>query len=124
MAKKSGQAILGFDQVRHFLRKDAPGWILTAADSAEDGRRKVHFLAQALYEKLNVAGALTSAELGMAFGREHVIHAVLVEGRLAESFGIAYTRLIGFRPRPERDWFSGEPQLTEAAIQHVAHKKG
>lgn len=124
MAKKSGLAVTGFDQARGFIRKQAPGWILTAADSAEDGRRKVHFLAKALYDDVNIAGALTSAELGMAFGHRHVIHAVLTEGRLAESFTIAYTRLTGFRLRPEIDWFSGEPQSTKAAIHQATHKKG
>ena len=107
MARKAGAAIVGFDQVRDYLRKDAPGYLIEAADGSEDGRNKVHFLAKALYETPKVAGALTSAELGMAFGRERVIHALLQEGPLSNSFGTAYVRLTGFRAAPERDWFSG-----------------
>ena len=107
MAKKSGVAVLGFDQVRAYIRKQPPGWLLEASDGAEDGRNKVHFLAKAIYEDVKVAGALSSAELGMAFGREHVIHALLEQGSLSDAFAVAYRRLIGFRDAPETGWFSG-----------------
>ena len=107
MAKKSGVAVLGFDQVRAYIRKQPPGWLLEASDGAEDGRNKVHFLAKAIYEDVKVAGALSSAELGMAFGREHVIHALLEQGSLSEAFAVAYRRLTGFRDAPETGWFSG-----------------
>jgi len=79
MAKKSGAVTLGFDQVRAYIRKDEPGWLLEASDGAKDGRNKVHFLAKAIYER----------------------------GSLANAFGIAYGRLIGFREAPETGWFSG-----------------
>ncbi|WP_300381705.1 RNA-binding protein [Henriciella sp.] len=107
MARKAGAAIIGFDQVRDYLRKQPPGYLIEASDGSEDGRNKVHFLAKAMYDMPNTAGALTSAELGMAFGRAHVIHALLQEGALSDSFGRAYQRLTGFRTAPERDWFSG-----------------
>ncbi|MEM5515419.1 RNA-binding protein [Henriciella sp. AS95] len=107
MARKAGAVVLGFDQVRAYLRKDAPGYLLEASDGSEDGRNKVHFLAKAMYDSPKVAGALTSAELGMAFGRERVIHALLQEGSLSDSFETAYRRLTGFRAAPEIDWFSG-----------------
>lgn len=106
MAKRSGDIILGFDQVRAALRKGAPAWLLEASDGAEDGRRKVYALAKALYERVNVAGALTSEELGMAFGRTRVIHGALQAGSLAKAWGHAYGRLAGFRPAPEDHWFS------------------
>ena len=111
MAKKGGLAVLGFDQVRAYIRKDEPGWLLEASDGAEDGRNKVHFLAKAIYEDVKVAGALSSAELGVAFGREHVIHALLEQGSLSDAFSIAYRRLIGFRDAPETGWFSGRQEI-------------
>lgn len=107
MAKKSGLAVLGFDQVRDYIRRQEPGLLLEASDGAEDGRNKVHFLAKAIYEDVKVAGALSSAELGMAFGRQHVIHALLEHGSLADAFSVAYRRLTGFRVAPETGWFSG-----------------
>ncbi|MHA7898491.1 MAG: RNA-binding protein [Henriciella sp.] len=111
MAKKSGVAVLGFDQVRAYIRKTEPGWLIEASDGAEDGRNKVHFLAKAIYEDVKVAGALSSAELGVAFGREHVIHALLEQGSLSDAFSIAYRRLIGFRDAPETGWFSGRQDI-------------
>ncbi|MEL6724993.1 MAG: RNA-binding protein [Pseudomonadota bacterium] len=111
MAKKSGIAVLGFDQVRAYIRKAEPGWLIEARDGAEDGRNKVHFLAKAIYEDVKVAGALSSAELGVAFGRQHVIHALLEQGSLSDAFSIAYRRLIGFRDAPETGWFSGRQEI-------------
>lgn len=105
MAKKSGQVVLGFDQVREGLRKARPGCLLEASDGAEDGRAKVYFLAKALYSELEIAGALSSTEMGMAFGRDRVIHGLVRKGPVAKAFKLAYGRLCGFRKRPERDWF-------------------
>ncbi|MEZ5997774.1 MAG: RNA-binding protein [Hyphomonas sp.] len=108
MAKKAGDVVLGFDQVRDALQKRAPGLLLEAADGAEDGRSKVYFLAKALYSDVTVAGALTSAELGMAFGRDRVIHGLVRKGPFAKALGAAYERLAGFRDRPELDWFKDQ----------------
>jgi predicted RNA-binding protein YlxR (DUF448 family) len=108
MAKKGGDVVLGFDQVRAALEKRPPGLMLEAADGAEDGRSKLYFLAKALYSGVETAGALTSAELGMAFGRERVIHGLVRKGPFAKSLKAAYARLAGFRERPELDWFSDQ----------------
>lgn len=105
LARKSGQVVIGHDQVRAALHKGPPGWLLEASDGSADGRAKVQNLARALYGTVNVAGALASAELGMAFGRPRVIHACLKPGPLAESWAAVYRRLVGFRPAPEDHWF-------------------
>lgn len=110
LARKAGQLVTGFDQVRAGLKKKQPAWLLEAADGSADGRQKVYSLAKALYGDVNVAGALTSVELGMALGREGVVHALLQDGPLAESWTVAYGRLKGFRDPPEDHWFSaGDP---------------
>ena len=124
MAKKSGVAVLGFDQVRDYIRKQEPGLLLEAGDGAEDGRNKVHFLAKAIYEDVDVAGALSSAELGMAFGREHVVHALLEQGSLSEAFTVAYRRLTGFRDAPETGWFSGRHEDLEEGRPNSPRMKG
>lgn len=108
MAKKGGGVVLGFDQVREALQKRVPGLLLEAADGAEDGRTKLYFLAKALYSGVEVAGALSSAELGMAFGRERVIHGLVRKGPFAKALRAAYARLAGFRDRPELDWFQDQ----------------
>ena len=91
--------------VSHRILVKRPGLLLEAADGAEDGRSKVYFLAKALYSNVKMAGALSSEELGVAFGRERVIHGLVRKGPIAEALGVAYRRLAGFRPRPELDWF-------------------
>ncbi len=105
MGKKAGDIVLGFDQVRDALQKKRPGLLLEAADGAEDGRSKVYFLAKALYSNVKMAGALSSEELGVAFGRERVIHGLVRKGPIAKATVLAYQRLAGFRTRPELDWF-------------------
>jgi len=110
LAKKSGKVILGFDQVRASLRKQRPGTLLAASDSADDGRNKVYFLAKALYSNVSLAGGLTSSELGMAFGRDHVIHGLIEGGPFSKKWRADYKRLIGFRPVPDADWIAKREQ--------------
>lgn len=107
LAKKAGALIIGFDQVRSALRSRPPGLLIEASDGAEDGRNKVYFLARALYEDVRVCGALTAAELGMALGRGDVVHAFLETGAFSRKWQADYSRLTGFRPAPERNWYSG-----------------
>ncbi|MEM7005358.1 MAG: RNA-binding protein [Pseudomonadota bacterium] len=107
LAKKAGAVVLGFDQVKSALQKNRPGVLISASDSAKDGRNKLYFLGRSLYDQLNTAGALTSDELGMAFGRSHVVHALLETGAFSRNWAADYIRLIGFRPAPEQDWYSG-----------------
>ncbi|MEL6567418.1 MAG: RNA-binding protein [Pseudomonadota bacterium] len=110
LARKSGRLVTGFDQVRASLKKAKPAWLIEASDGAKDGRTKVYSLAKALYGDVEVAGALSSAELGMALGREGVIHALLQPGPMVNSWTVAYGRLKGFRLSPEDHWFSaGDP---------------
>ena len=105
LARKAGQAIQGHDQVRDALRGAEPAFLLEASDGAEDGRKKVYFLAKAIYSDVKVAGALSAQELGMAFGRDRVIHGLVRRGAIAKNWEIAYRRLTGFRLAPELDWF-------------------
>ncbi len=105
LARKAGLAIQGHDQVRDALRGKPPAFLLEASDGAEDGRNKVYFLAKALYSDVKVAGALSSQELGMAFGRDRVIHGLVRRGAIAKNWEEAYSRLTGFRAAPELGWF-------------------
>lgn len=106
MAKRSGVIILGFDQVRAELERRKPGWLIEASDGSADGRGKLIGLGFALYEKVRVSGALDSSELGMAFGRDHVVHGLLKTGRFADVWALDYRQLSGFRDTPEDAWLS------------------
>ena len=107
LAKRSGALILGYDQVRNELQRRRPGWLLEASDGSEDGRRRTVGLSIALYDKVRVATALTSDELGMALGREHVIHGLLKTGRFTDEWTRDYRRLYEFRRISDDVWYSG-----------------
>jgi len=49
---------------------------------------------------LPLVDVLTAAELGAAFGRDHVVHAVVGPGRLAAALLVEAARLVGFRAPP------------------------
>ncbi len=121
MAKRAGDLILGFEQVREAIRNSRPGCLIAASDASEDQRGKVLGLAKAIYgpdleEDLPepgemagkgdlppVAGCFSGVELGMALGRERVIHACLELGPIAHAWMGELGRLSGFR----RVWLPG-----------------
>ncbi len=98
LARRAGQAVLGFDNVlRELDARTPPSVLVEASDGALDGRRKLTGSARARDLKVEVIEVLTSAELSLALGRENVIHAALKPGRLAERLTFDAGRLGGFR---------------------------
>jgi predicted RNA-binding protein YlxR (DUF448 family) len=49
MARRAGNLVLGFEQVREAIRDARPGCLITATDASEDQRNKVLGLAKAIY---------------------------------------------------------------------------
>jgi len=94
LARRAGQAVMGFAKVQAALAAGKVAVVVAASDGAADGRSKLKALAPGL----PLAERLTSAELAAAFGREHVVHAALSPGGLADAFLADMTRLGGFRP--------------------------
>ncbi|HKD48584.1 MAG TPA: RNA-binding protein [Rhizomicrobium sp.] len=106
LARRASALILGFDNVLRALEGQKPPQLLIeAADGAGDGKRKLYNAAHARGMKPKLIECLTSAELGLALGRENVIHAAVQPGGLAERLFIDAERLQGFRARfgSERD---------------------
>jgi predicted RNA-binding protein YlxR (DUF448 family) len=104
LARRSGALVLGFDNVLRELEGPRPPKVLIEAfDGAADGKRKLYAAAHRLELACAVVETLTSAELGLALGRENVIHAAVQPGGLAERLTFDAERLSGFRPRNERD---------------------
>jgi ribosomal protein L7Ae-like RNA K-turn-binding protein len=96
LARRAGQAALGFEKVRALIRAGGAILLIAARDGADHGKSKLHGLGKGL----PVVGLFTNAELSLAFGRENVIHAALAPGRLADSFLSETVRLAEFRPAP------------------------
>ena len=104
IARRSGALVLGFDNVLRALQGAKPPKVLIEAfDGAADGKRKLYAAAHRLELNCVVIECLTSAELGLALGRENVIHAAVQPGGLAERLTFDAERLSGFRLRTERD---------------------
>ena len=93
LARRAGQAVMGFAKVEAALAQGKAAVLLAAADGAADGRMKLRALAPGL----PLVEQLSGAELGAAFGREHVVHAALAPGRIAQALIAAAARLAGFR---------------------------
>jgi predicted RNA-binding protein YlxR (DUF448 family) len=114
LAKRSGELILGFEQVREAIRESRPACLLAASEASEDQRGKVLALVRGLYSPPPgenpgkrglppVADCFSGDEMGMALGRERVVHACLKQGRIAHTWMGELARLSGFR----RVWLPG-----------------
>jgi len=103
LARRSGNLVLGFDNVLRALDgpKAPPALLIEAADGASDGKRKLYNAAHARGLKPAVVECLSSAELGLALGRENVIHAAVQPGGLAERLTLDAERLKNLRARNE-----------------------
>jgi uncharacterized protein len=96
-ARRSGLAVAGFEKVRKALREGEAGVLLAASDGGEDGREKIRACAPTL----PLIDLLTAGELAAAFGREHVVHAVIGRGRICRALLGEAARLSGFREPTE-----------------------
>ena len=109
IARRSGTLVLGFDNVLRALDgpKAPPTLLIEASDGSKDGKRKLYNAAHARDLKPVVVECLTSTELGLALGRENVIHAAVHPGGLAERLTLDAVRLQSLRttrnesPRPD-----------------------
>ena len=98
IARRAGSLVLGFDNVLRQLEGPKPPKLLIEAfDGSPDGKRKLYAAAHRLELDCVVIETLTSAELGLALGRENVIHAAVQPGGLADRLMFDAERLSGFR---------------------------
>ena len=93
LARKAGLAIAGFEKVKDALGKDEVRILFQASDGSERGKAKLHRPGG----KGSFFDVLTASELGLSFGRDHVIHAALGRGGLTERIREDAIRLSGVR---------------------------
>jgi predicted RNA-binding protein YlxR (DUF448 family) len=102
LARRAGALVLGFDNVLRALDGTTPpALLIEARDGSGDGKRKLYNAAHARGLKPIVVECLSSVELGLALGRENVIHAAVQPGGLAERLALDAQRLAALRD--ERD---------------------
>ncbi len=92
LARKSGDAVAGYEKVKTWLDREEAQVLIQAADGSGRGKSK---LSTPHYGKY--IGWLTADELGQAFGRQTVIHAALASGGLAKRVVEEAQRLRGLR---------------------------
>ena len=94
LARKAGLAVAGFEKVKDWLGGRRIRVLLQASDGSERGKAKLWTPQGARY-----FDCLTSRELGLAFGRQSVIHGALASGGLGDRVGEEAARLKGLRER-------------------------
>ena len=93
LARRAGQTVIGFDEVQRLLAENGSGHVLSAHDGGLDGRKKIARLAGVR----SVLDALSATEMGSAFGRERVVHALVLADGLGKSLVRDMGRLAGLR---------------------------
>lgn len=92
LCRKAGEAVCGFEKVKDWLAVGNAKVLLQASDGSVRGKSKLW-----TPEGGRFFGCLTSDELGLAFGRESVIHAALAAGGLTQRVIEDARRLAGVR---------------------------
>jgi hypothetical protein len=105
LALRAGVLAIGATQVEAALKTRPALLLVEASDGAEDGREKFMALHLGLWGRPPpTLGCFTAAELGVALGRERVIHACLLQERLAMGLAADISRLSGFRAIVPSSW--------------------
>jgi predicted RNA-binding protein YlxR (DUF448 family) len=90
LARRSGNAISGFEKAREWLASGKAGLIVQAVDGSAEERAR--FVGA---KKIPVVTALSAATLGRLFGRDHAVHVAIASGRLARMIEVEAARLAG-----------------------------
>ena len=92
LARRSGSAVAGYERVKDWLSKEEAEVLIQSSDGSERGKSKLSTPHFGSY-----IGWLTAQELGLAFGRQSVIHAALGAGGLTKRVVEEAQRLKGVR---------------------------
>ena len=95
LARKSGDAVAGYEKVKDWLDKERATVLIQASDGSSRGKSK---LSTPHYGRF--IGWLTMGEIGQAFGRQQAVHAALATGGLAKRVVEEAQRLKGLRADP------------------------
>lgn len=98
LARKSGDAVSGYEKTKDWLIKEKAAVLIQAVDGSGRGKSKLSTPHYGTY-----IGWLTADELGLAFGRETVIHAALTSGGLSQRVVEEAQRLKGLRLKTDGD---------------------
>jgi len=92
LSRKSGRAVAGYEKVKGWLQMEEAQVLIQAVDGSGRGKSKLSTPHFGTY-----IGWLTADELGLAFGRQTVIHGALASGGLTQRVVEEANRLRGVR---------------------------
>lgn len=93
MARKAGQAVIGFEKTKAALVGGKARLLIQAADGSARGRAELRPPSG----ENTLVSCLFGQELGLAFGRDNVIHAAVFAGGLSDRIKHEAQRLTGLR---------------------------
>jgi len=79
LQRKGGRAVAGYEKVKSWLQNEEAEVLIQASDGSGRGKSKLSTPHYGQY-----IGWLTADELGLAFGRQTVIHGALASGGLTQ----------------------------------------
>ena len=105
LARRAAGIAFGATQVEAAIRAKPLFSLIEAEDGASEGREKMMSLHIGLWGRPPWSvGCFSAADLGMALGRDRVIHACLLQERLALAWATDIGRLAGFRAIVPSSW--------------------
>jgi predicted RNA-binding protein YlxR (DUF448 family) len=109
LARKAGLAVCGFEKVKGWLSGGAQVRVLfQASDGSVRGKSKLWTPEGARY-----FDCLTSDELGLAFGRQSVIHGALATGGLSDRVVEEASKLRGLRDKDDGNPAVGKDKVAK-----------
>jgi predicted RNA-binding protein YlxR (DUF448 family) len=94
LQRKAGKAVAGYEKVKNWLQTEEAEVLIQAVDGSGRGKSKLSTPHYGTY-----IGWLTADELGLAFGRQTVIHGALASGGLTQRVVEEAQRLKGVRAK-------------------------
>ena len=94
LQRKAGRAVAGYEKVKNWLQMEEAQVLIQAVDGSGRGKSKLSTPHYGTY-----IGWLTADELGLAFGRQTVIHGALASGGLTQRVVEEAQRLKGVREK-------------------------
>jgi hypothetical protein len=105
LMRRAGAVAMGAVQVEAEVRVRPALILIEATDGAAEGREKLMSLHIGLWGRPPAAvGCFSATDLGVALGRERVIHACLLQERLATGWAAEIGRIAGFRAIVPSSW--------------------
>lgn len=93
LARKASRAVTGYEKVKSWLMSERARVLIQASDGSGRGKSKL----RSPEGEGAFIGILTANELGLAFGRENVIHGALAAGGLTQRVVEEAAKLKGLR---------------------------